>query len=72
MPITRESVTRCAGPDVRPIAKSNDIRDWRMVIVRKPVRRIPMVVNLLLRALQRAPWHRSHRLPVEIEIPLGQ
>ncbi len=70
MPVARESVTRCAGPDVRPIAERDDIRDRCVMIIRKPVRRIPVVVDLLLRALQRAARHGPHRLPVEIEISL--
>ncbi len=72
MPVTCESVTRCAGPDVGPITVCNDIGDRRVVLIRKPVRRIPMIVYLFLGQFQRAAGHRSQRLPVELEIPLRQ
>lgn len=72
MPGARESVTGCAGPDIRPITMSNDIGDWRVVVIRKPVRWIPMIIDLLLSALQRTARHRSRSLWIEVEIPLGK
>ena len=72
MPGARETVAGGACPDIRSVTVGNDIGDRRVVAIRKPVRRIPMIVDLFLGALQRAAWHRSERLRVEVEIPLGQ
>ena len=70
MPIACETVTGRASSDVGPITVGDDIRDRRVVIIRKPVRRIPVIVDLFLRALERATRHRSMGLWVDIEIPL--
>jgi len=72
MSVARETMTGCASPDVGPITVCDDIGDWRVVVIGKPVRWIPMIIDLLLGALQRAARHRSQCLRVEVEIPLGK
>jgi len=68
----RETMAGGAGPDIWPGTVRNDIRDRRVVVIRKPVRWIPVIVDLFLGALQRAARHCSRRLKVDVVIPLGK
>lgn len=72
MPSAREAMTSGAGPDIGPRTVRDDIGNRRVVVIRKPVWRIPMIIDLFLGALQRAARHRSQSLWIEVEIPLRQ
>ncbi len=69
---TRESVACGACPDVRAAAPGDDVGDRCVVIIGKPVWRIPVIVDLFLGALQRAAGDRSEGLLVYFQVTLGQ
>ena len=68
----RETMAGGTGPDVGPGTLCDDIGDRYVVGIWKPIRWIPVIIDLFLGALQRAARHRSQRLSVDVEIPLGK